>query len=284
VISPLDVVIPAVVAAIVLALCRKWPWGGPLAVVAGFVATYPGINGRIPPLPPSSATDWLFYAALATALMAATAVWMHANFWTWAILVPIGTGLTVAAVLSHRLENAQGLLEPLVWIGLLGAAGMFWCFIFQRGGDTRVDRLLGPAAMVLLGFFCTGILVLSRSIIYGRISLALTAAMLPAAIATIWRKDLSFTGPAMVFVATMCGLLAAGHFFAALSGLNLCLILVSPLVMAAAGAVARKRKCGPAWVATVSLAAMALPLLLAAVPMIPDFVRSISPASDPYGP
>src|SRR5438046_2869659 len=68
----LGVLLPAAVAAIVLALAwRPWQrgrnaegqWGGPIAIGVGFAAAFWGILGR-PPFPPVDSTDWLFALSL----------------------------------------------------------------------------------------------------------------------------------------------------------------------------------------------------------------------------
>jgi hypothetical protein len=143
--------------------------------------------------------------------------------------------------------------------------------------DRRADpaqQRLASLAMLILTAFTAVVLGMSHSLSYGRIGLALAAALAPAVLLGVWTQKYINAASVVALVGTLAPLLVAGMLFTDLTVLNFSLIAAAPL-----GLIIGWRWVAPGWAVWVrvgiSLTLMTLPLATAVVLQWPDFRESL---------
>src|SRR5688572_23306548 len=160
-------------------------WGAPLGIGAGFLAAFALLDGRLPAWPPGEARHWLFYFVSALALLGVVEALLHA--WlpgaAWlraeALLVVLAAGLFLLFQSMLRNEAWTALEAGTRLLGMTVLVHAAWA-----STEVLVLRLPRPAGPLVLGGFAMAValvVMLSGSVVYGRLAGALAAATLAAA-------------------------------------------------------------------------------------------------------
>ncbi|HMB95345.1 MAG TPA: hypothetical protein VKK61_04830 [Tepidisphaeraceae bacterium] len=285
--QPLDILLPAAISLIVLLISwRPWTrknipgrWGGPIALAGGFLAMYSPVTGAIPKLPPNGAIGWIFYIAIVTALLALIDIAAHIpsllRWIGWAIVF----AASFSALLFNQLNAADTRHSTIGFIAVFTLVAIGWLIAIEQNEN---DRLISPISMFLSACFAAALLIMSHSIVYGRLALILAGAIAPMILLGAWRGRFTIRGSAPVFVAVLGVLLAAGYYFADLTVWNLTLVGIAPLTsfVVKIPALSRKRP----WVrGVICIALLIFPLLIAVGLATPEFLHTMSDESSDYG-
>jgi hypothetical protein len=295
----LDLVIPAVAALAVLviawglaALLRtragsksaaavKVPtWAAPIALAAGFCCQYPTITGALPSPLPIRTPQILFYLALAAGAVGVCEAVLRPPVLLRLVLAAIVIAASLGLVLFNRLKNPDAVAVTLLAIGVMTIVATVWWLSFEFL-LFESERWVVVSAMTILAVAAGALLTMSHSLTYGRIGVALAGASIPFVLLCAVR-GLGLVGTPIVFVATASSLLAAGHFYSDLSGLNLILAGSAPLLLASAWLCGAAR-LKPGWRIAISLLILCLPLLLAIGMSVPSFMRTLNYGAGEYG-
>lgn len=277
-----DVFLPALVAAAVMflgyGLARlmrvKGHFAVPLALAAGFCARFAAVTGAIPALSVLHATGTLFYIGIYVAILSAAAMYMGGT-----VLKSIGAVLVLAAsysyVLNGRLRDPEMQAEAIGWIVAFTAVGAAWCMVYNRCVGEGKSRFAVPVTMALLAIFSAILLLMSYSVSYGRLGLALAGAVSATLLVGLILKTEPSAAMAVVFTAVLGGLLLAGFNFAELKLSNLILIGVAPILLPLSKRLPAYRKRRPATQFVWSVTLVAVPLLVAVATTLPAFLRTM---------
>lgn len=277
-----DVLFPALVAAMVVLLGYGLAKGGrirselaiPLALAAGFCARFAGVTGAIPSISVLHAPGTLFYLGIYVAILTAAAMYLNGY-----LIKSIGTLLVLAAsysyVLNGRLRDSEMQADATGWILAFTAVGGLWCFVFTRAPREGADRVITPVVMALVSTFSAILLLMSYSVSYGRLGLALAGAASATLISGLLLKIPPAGAIAVAFTAMLGSLLLAGVNFAELKVSNLVLISVAPILLPLSKRLPGYQKRRPVTQWAWSLALVAVPLLVALATTVPAFVRSM---------
>jgi hypothetical protein len=235
-------VVPAALSLLILAIAwRPWRrtdpvlrghWGGALAAGASFLAAYALLDGEVPAWPPAQSRHWLFYAAIALTVLGVADAALHriVHVRDW---VRGEAALVVCALLVPCLFRP--LIEAQTWppasavewvVGMVVALHLAWASTELLVG--RLPRAVGPAVLLV---FCAGAaltLMLSGSIVYGRLAgvMAVVAGAgvltaLPAPGFSLARCGVSVLVPITVAIIYL------GHHLSELDTVNASLLLTS---------------------------------------------------------
>lgn len=277
-----DVFLPALVAAAVMflgyGLARlmrlKSHFAVPLALAAGFCARFVAVTGAIPAISVLHAPGTLFYIGIYVAILSAAAMYMRGT-----VLKSIGAVLVLAAsysyVLNGRLGDPEMQAEAIGWIVAFTAVGAAWCMVFSRHAGEGRSRFAAPVTMALLATLSSILLLMSYSVTYGRLGLALAGAASATLLVGLILKAEPSAAMAVVFTAVLGGLLLAGFNFAELKLSNLILIGVAPILLPLSKRLPGYRKRRPATQLAWSLALVSVPLLAALATTLPAFMRTM---------
>ena len=240
-------------------------WGAPLGITIGFLAAFALLEKRIPSWPPGESRHWLFYFVAALGVLGVIEALLHA----WA---PAAAWLRAEAALLCFAAGLfllfQSMLRNDAWTPLNGACHLLGMTVLVHTAwastEVLVLRLPRPAGPLVASTFagCAGLVVLlSGSVVYGRLGAALATAALAAVVVAVPCRGFSLArGGVTVVVPAATALLLLGRYYVdpgvtVTNGALLLAALALPWLVTLRPL--RRRK---AWVGTV------IALLLAAVP------------------
>ena len=193
-------------------------WGGPLGVGLGFLAAFALLDGRVPPWPPGEARHWLFYFVAALTVLgvveALPHAWLPSAAWLRA-----EAALVVFAVALFLLF--QSMLRNDSWTPFEAARRLLGMTVLVHAAwassEVLVLRLPRPAGPLVLSAFsgAVGVVVmLSGSVVYGRLAGAMGTAALAAAAVALAAPRFSFArgGVTVVVPAAVAVLLLGYHY------------------------------------------------------------------------
>ena len=267
----------AVAATVLLAAWRPWrrgergvrrgTWGAPLGVGAGFLAAFALLDGGVPTWPPGEARHWLFYFVVALAVLgvfeALLHAWLPGAAWLRAETVLVVLAAGVFCLFQSMLKNEAW----TAWEAGRRLLGMT-VLVHAAWAATEVLalRLPRPAAPLVLGGFAAAValvVMLSGSVLYGRLAGALAAATLSTVLVAFAAGGFSLArGGVTVIVPTAVAVLFLGYHYVdpGVTAANASLLLaalVAPWVTTI-GPLRRKKP----WVRTV------IAVSLAAIPAV----------------
>ena len=282
--------VPAAVAlAVLLASWRPWRrgtrvstrghWGGALGAGLAFTAGFALLDGRVPPWPPEESRQWLFYFAAALTVVAlvdaVVRAWLPAAAW----LRPEAALLLSAAAVFYLFRS---MLQSEAWTAVEAGCRLLVMVVVLHAAWTFTEllvlRLPRPAGPLVLSAFAGAVamvLMLSGSVVYGRLAGILAITPLAAAAVAPAAPGFSFArGGVTVIVPTAVAILFLGRFYVdpGVSVTNAALLLAG-LVLPWAAAVPPLRRRRP-WVrTTAALLLVLVPTATAVVRAQRDFVR-----------
>jgi hypothetical protein len=274
--DPRDILIPFAMSSFILLISwRPWTradvhgrWGGPIALMLGFICMYAFITGDRPTLPPNDAIGWLFPIAIGCGILGLLDVLLNPPL-RW-----IGMLLILATSFYLVLRNLSVDLHPYGWIAAMTIVGLIWWLALEQK-TIVADRFTAPVAMLLLALFSSALLLMSGSFKYGRLAMPLSGAIAPLIILAAWRSRIDVNKSAVVFVPILMALLIAGHFFSDLTLLNFSLLCIAPLMLFAQQ-LKLVRRIESRNRVILCIVLLAIPLLLAAALATPEFIRTIN--------
>lgn len=292
--DPIELVVWPLVLACAVALgvvLASWPlwgrralrgaWVNPLAAGAAILTPFRLITGAWPTFPPNTALGWLFYLTIPATLAASLAVAAGLPRWARLLMTCLIAGMIFTFVFWNPLRNAQATatVVTLILSGVVAAGVWWWVLEPSAPGDERITTLL---AMLLLTSFSAGLMMMSASIVYGRLGLACAGASLGMLIAGLIFRKMPIDGFVMVLTVVLGGLLLAANYFAELTMTNLALIGLAPLAMSTRRLIPPLRRSG--WKGSLGgLSLLLLPLMIAMIITVPRFVASLKVDESGYG-
>jgi hypothetical protein len=250
------VILPGVISLVVHALAwtrlsrrgdgeLRGEWAGPLGVGAAMLAAMPLVMGRMPPLTPKLAEEWVFHlTALAMVLGLAgygLARWLGGGSPRQRLLVVRGgavvSGLAPAAVTLVMLATiARSMYEHqwtttgtrLMWLVPLAVAGTV--LIFANG--QLASRRRGVLLPLMWWLCATGLsltIVQAGSAKLGELAAVLAAGLGGAWFTAIWRRDLRLGfGGGLTAMTVYTSILLAAYFYTELTGIAAVLLAIAP--------------------------------------------------------
>ncbi len=232
----IGVVLPAFLAAIIHLVTtlirrrneptRNFDWGLPLAIGCGYLAGHAGIAW-----PSNDVTDripWLVLGAVALGIL--DAAWPSPLWARWENGL-VFAGAVLLVMLGPAIQETWGTPETNRWMAALGVG-----ILLSWGNLERLaSKSQGAAFAVPLLAFAGGaaaFLLLSGSMVLGRLGGALAAALLGAWI-TSWRgSPISLArGAIPVVVTLLAALILEGHVYAQAAPVGVGLVCASPLLI-----------------------------------------------------
>jgi hypothetical protein len=294
IISPLHVLIPAVIAMVILGAAwnpwnrntRRAAWGGPVAMAVAFCAVFPWIVGAPPEPIPSSAVGWMFHIAVGMGILGAIDALLFPRIaWYWRVLVFAAAALVgFGLILRLPLVDPDRRNEAALWVAITGGlAVIWWLALREPETDARQTRALAPAALTLMGSAIALTQISSGTVLYTRLSLAVAAAAGSMLVIALLRKDHLASPAASAATVLLLALLLAGRFFAEVTtpvffGVGAAPLLI--LILRYATPLPRRR---PLAYQLLALAALLLPLAITVAPILLRTLRASDNVSDPYG-
>jgi len=285
----LAALLPAVGAAAIGILGRWWrvPLLWAVGVALAYVAAHQQTEGW-PAWPPVEAQDWLLVAALPGVLVVALVASMLRPRWAWVIRAAAGLGLPPLLLqvylTTHWSAGQSAWRFPLLGIA---TAGLWLSLHAQaRPGEDRPARWLLAALAMAAGAAGVVLLAAAESISLGQLAGALATILLGVWLASLFagRSAEHIAIAAVVDVAwvLLAGLLLIGHFYGtSIPWLALTIALAPQLGWI--GAAPGVRRLRPSANAACRLAAVAIPLVVAAGIAIAQFLAAqAEAANDPY--
>jgi hypothetical protein len=276
--------------AVLLAAWRPWRrrdrpvargyWGGAAGIGVGFLAAFALLDGRVPPWPPAEARHGLFYFVAALTVLGVVEALLHA--WrpkaAWlraeAALIVFATGVFFLFQSMLRPDGAWTTLEAgrrlLGMTVLLHAA---WAS--AEALVLRLPRLAGPLVLSAFTGAVALVVMLSGSVVYGRLAGAIAIATL--ACAPIAMKSYGFSlarGGITVVVPSAVSILLLGYTYVdpGVTATNAALLLAG-LVLPWAAAVSPMRR-RRVWVRTATAVVLVvIPTAVAVLRAQRAFVR-----------
>ena len=276
--------VPAVLAlAVLLASWRPWRrgdsaatrghWGGGLGTGLAFLAAFALLDGAVPAWPPAEARHWLFYFAAALTVLALVDSVVRARRPGLAWLRgEVALALSAAAVFLMFRSMMQGESWTAYEAGRRVLVMTVVLHVAWASAELLVARLPRPAGPLVLSAFAGAaamVVMMSGSVVYGRLAGVLAIAVLVASAVAPAAPGFSFArGGVTVIVPTTVAILFLSHHLVdpgiTVANIGLLLLgLVLPWV-AAVRPVRRRRT----WVRT------AVALLLVLVPTGVAVVRA----------
>jgi hypothetical protein len=225
--------VPAVLAlAVLLAAWRPWRrgnrlatrghWGGALGTGLAFLAAFALLDGAVPPWPPAEARHWLFYFAAALTVLALVDSVLRAVLrarrpaLAW-LRAEVALTVCAAAVffmfrpmmLGESWTASESACHVLVMTVVLHAtwasAELLVLRLPRQAGPLVLSTFAGAAAMVVM---------MSGSVVYGRLAGVLAIAVLVATAVAPAAPGFSFArGGVSVIVPTVVAILFLGHHY-----------------------------------------------------------------------
>ncbi|HWP40905.1 MAG TPA: hypothetical protein VNL70_08260, partial [Tepidisphaeraceae bacterium] len=286
--DPRDILLPAVVSLIVLVVAwQAWRrhspplaggyWGAALALAAGYAWTFSSISGQWPAFPPLDATGSTPYLTAGVALLS---ILLESVLRLPLVVRWIGLCLLFMAMFAILFANKLRFelwtaAEAAAWIGVAGVLSALWWISFEQLANMG-ERIAVAWAGAILAAALAMLLMMSGSIILGRLGLAVSGAAIPLGIMALWKKDRfgPQRGGNTVLTALLGCLLWSGYHLAELQTLPLCLVGVAPLLLWA-GRAPGVRRLPPVVRTLTMLAAVAVPLALALAITIRAFLDTL---------
>lgn len=230
------VLLPAVVAGFVLFVAWRrslftmnGKWSGAVAFTLGYLIAHFAAFG-MPSFPPTDATQWLAYLAVAAMVVGLVESFWQAPswarwFWRWGF-----SGLVLWLLLRSVVEYTWGLPKGLVWLLALSIVMlMFWTAL-----DALAERIKGaflPALLFITSLGSSIALMLGRSASISQLCGSVTVMTIVSAIVG-WQQH-NFTlakGAAAVLTVLLFGFWLNGVFYAYLPMVTAVLLMLSPMV------------------------------------------------------
>jgi hypothetical protein len=280
------VVLPFVLAGLILLLARmtnqRRPWAGPLAIGLAFSVGFGCVEGSAHLFPPASAVPWLFYLGLLFTLAGLLDATVRMPMWIRALIVGLATVLGAGLLLRFNFTNhVWDASNGSAWLIAIGIVAAIWWICFEF---TAAE---GGVLMPLGGVFICGIaglvvmLVADQTV--GQALGAMAIALAAAAAVVGWFKSTSLGRgtSAVVAGAGVCAL-AAAYFVSGVPIVDLSLIVIAPLALAAGSWLPLKNR-RPWLRVVVRLMIVLVPLIIALGLAIAQFRKEAAENSaDPY--
>jgi len=202
------------VVAIVGRLWRANNWADAVALAIGYSGGHAVIAGW-PAFPPSEATQWLPYFALATMFLAVLDVFLRPPGSLRALIWILCCAGLLRLLLKPKFQYGWSLPEGILWIAGL-AAGML---VLGSSLDAAVRRDSTSSSLVLTIVACgTGAtLMLSGSMLLGFLAMVLAAALgAILVVAFLFPKAVEGRGAVPVTAALLASFWLSGYFYAEL--------------------------------------------------------------------
>ena len=200
--------------AIVGRLWRANNWADAVALAIGYAGGH-AVTAGWPAFPPSEATQWLPYFALATMFLAVLDVFLRPAGSLRALIWILCCAGLLRLLLKPKFQYGWSLPEGILWIAGL-AAGML---VLASSLDAAVRRDSTSSSLVLTIVACgTGAtLMLSGSMLLGLLALVLAAALgAILVVAFLFPKAVEGRGAVPVTVALLASFWLSGYFYAEL--------------------------------------------------------------------
>jgi hypothetical protein len=200
--------------AIVGRLWRANNWADAVALAIGYTGGHAVTTGW-PAFPPSEATQWLPYFALATMFLAVLDVFLRPAGSLRALIWILCSAGLLRLLLKPKFQYGWSLPEGVLWIAGL-AAGML---VLASSLDAAVRRDSTSSSLVLTIVACgTGAtLMLSGSMLLGLLAMVLAAALgAILVVAFLFPKAVEGRGAVPVTVALLASFWLSGYFYAEL--------------------------------------------------------------------
>jgi hypothetical protein len=200
--------------AIVGRLWRANNWADAVALAIGYAGGH-AVTAGWPAFPPSEATQWLPYFALATMFLAVLDVFLRPAGSLRALIWILCCAGLLRLLLKPKFQYGWSLPEGILWIAGL-AAGML---VLGSSLDAAVRRDSTSSSLVLTIVACgTGAtLMLSGSMLLGFLAMVLAAALgAILVVAFLFPKAVEGRGAVPVTVALLASFWLSGYFYAEL--------------------------------------------------------------------
>ena len=200
--------------AIVGRLWRANNWADAVALAIGYAGGH-AVTAGWPAFPPSEATQWLPYFALATMFLAVLDVFLRPAGSLRALIWILCCAGLLRLLLKPKFQYGWSLPEGILWIAGL-AAGML---VLGSSLDAAVRRDSTSSSLVLTIVACgTGAtLMLSGSMLLGLLAMVLAAALgAILVVAFLFPKAVEGRGAVPVTVALLASFWLSGYFYAEL--------------------------------------------------------------------
>lgn len=200
--------------AIVGRLWRANNWADAVALAIGYAGGH-AVTAGWPAFPPSEATQWLPYFALATMFLAVLDVFLRPPGSLRALIWILCCAGLLRLLLKPKFQYGWSLPEGILWIAGL-AAGML---VLGSSLDAAVRRDSTSSSLVLTIVACgTGAtLMLSGSMLLGFLAMVLAAALgAILVVAFLFPKAVEGRGAVPVTVALLASFWLSGYFYAEL--------------------------------------------------------------------
>ncbi|HVT91186.1 MAG TPA: hypothetical protein VHD56_20205 [Tepidisphaeraceae bacterium] len=249
----------------------KTPWARPIALSVGMLAPFERITGAFPPLLPNGATGWMFHLAIGAAIIGAMVTLIQWPRIVRLFVLTVVFAVCFSLILFNRLRDPELIQATVASIAAATIAALSWWWSLDLTGRNQ-SPLLAQCAMLLLALFTSAILMMSGTLTYGRLALALAGGLMGLIIFSV-RSRRDIAGVAVVPALMLTVLLLAGFFFAELTWLNLVLIAIAPTCMA--GAVIRGKSARNFKTTVLVLMALCIPMFIALGSALPHFIKMI---------
>ncbi|HEV2292762.1 MAG TPA: hypothetical protein VGR35_02840 [Tepidisphaeraceae bacterium] len=228
------VCLPALLGAVAMLATRPWRrgrdlggWGGALAIAGGFAIAFYHMFSGVPPFPPVSAQQWLFFLGAAVVLVAVLQALVRSKWFA-----PTASAL-VAGATPYLLLQKVSFLEPRplwMWIVVGGVVMVAWWgameLLSRRARGGTLPLLIG----VIFGF--SGLAIINaHSATLGQVAGSLAVPLVIIAAAAMGTRGgvVLARGGALAVAVFLLGLLLTAHFFADLPVRDLVLLAAAPL-------------------------------------------------------
>lgn len=292
ILSPWDGLVPAGVSLAILltaaCICPIWlpktsgSWSGACAIGAGVLSVFKFIRGAWPSWMPQDATSWLVHIAIVATIAGFVDSLFKLPRWArlgWILALAL---MTFCLVLQGPVRVLETRGSTLAWIAVASLVAVLWAMAFQWPEEVHT-RITTPLAMTVLAACAGALLLMSGSLVLGRLGLALAGAAAPAILVTALNSRFDFRGAVAPFVAVLGALTAIGRFYSDLTGVSLILLGMAPLLLFIGHNLNLGHIRRPLRVA-ISLTLLILPLIVAIALAAPEFVRSFRENGEAYVP
>lgn len=269
--------VPAAVALLVLvAAWRPWRrehpvmrghWGAALAAGVAFLAAYALLDGEVPAWPPTQARHWLFYLAagltVVALLDAAGHAFLHIPVWVRAEIALLASGLLVLCLFFSLLQgDTWPASASAQWmVGMTVVLHLAW--VSTEMLVSRLPRGTGPAVLWVFTSGAALVLMLSGSLVYGRLAGVMAVAAFVTFVVSLASRGFSLSrGAVTIIIPVTVAILFLGYHLAELDAANAALLLGAVMLPWLARLPVLVRR--PPWVReTVAVALAVLPVLVA---------------------
>jgi hypothetical protein len=222
-----SVAVPAGVALLVfLAAWRPWKrgegralrghWDGALAAGIAFLVAYALLDWEVPAWPPTQSRHWLFFLAAGLMLVglldAAADRFFHVPDWMRAEVALVASAAIVLLILANlvRGDTWPALVAAQWVVGMTVVLHVAW--VSAEMLVTRLPRCAGPAVVFVFAAGAALVLMLSGSLVYGRLAGVLTVVAAVAVLVSIASPGFSLArGGVTVIVPLVIAILFLGY-------------------------------------------------------------------------